>query len=724
MVAPLQERNPSMPMMALSYTKRQRWSVLPIHRPIFGANGTARCSCRNFLNCKNVGKHPRSEHGVKDASRDEEWVRDAWRDEQSNIGVACGKASGFWALDVDSLKGGSDSLAELVEKHGKLPDTVEAITGSGGRHLLFALPGEVTIRNRVGFAPGLDTRSDGGYIIVAPSLHESGKRYAWEASSRPDEVAIVAAPDWLLELVVGSPGEDLRDVAALGEADLPELNARIGRARRYLSKVPGAIAGKGGHLQTWLAALIVVRGFALPERTALDLLAAEYNPRCEPRWSLDELEHKVASASNDGRRPFGHLLQQPPKDLDGYEVAERAAIQDEPAADKKPASSGIEWIGTQDVFFSPLVEPTWIARGLQIGPGRPSMIAGYAWSMKSLASQSFILSVLSGRRLWGTSHLHCRQGRCRHIDFEQGRYPTLRRYRRLVAGMGMDPREFEDRLEVAVFPRGMFLNARSAEETYLRAFDGVDFALVDAYRSSVPGLDENESTAAEPLYMLGRVSEKTGCSVLLNHHAGKGEREDQRQAVRGSSAIFGALGTVLHLEAKKKGEPVRVSQTRGAVGGDGVGEEDFYLEAEDVAIGQDPRAGLRILYRSAEQVSPPISPANVAAAEVERVVAAVRREGQGGVRGADAAAGLAGMKTSRARIVVQIALSRGLLENVARKRSGERDEHRPVYVARDSSVLVPSPLGGDERDEHVRGRPGRAKDERDERDEHTENGRS
>lgn len=406
---------------------------------------------------------------------------------------------------------------------------------------------------------------------------------------------------------------------------------------------------------------------------------------------------------------------------DSYEADERAAIQDEP---EKPASSGVEWIGTQDVFFSPLVEPTWIARGLQIGPGRPSMIAGYAWSMKSLASQSFILSVLSGRRLWGTSHLHCRQGRCRHIDFEQGRYPTLRRYRRLVAGMGIDPREFEDRLEVAVFPRGMFLNARSAEETYLRAFDGVDFALVDAYRSSVPGLDENESTAAEPLYMLGRVSEKTGCSVLLNHHAGKGEREDQRQAVRGSSAIFGALGTVLHLEAKKKGEPVRVSQTRGAVGGDGVGEQDFYLEAEDVAIGQDPRAGLRILYRSAEQVSPPISPANVAAAEVERVVAAIRREGQGGVRGADAAAGLAGMKTSRARIVVQIALSRGLLENVARKRSGERDEHRPVYVARDSSLLVPSPLGGDERDEQERGRPGRAKDERDERDEHTENGRS
>lgn len=329
MAAPLQERNPSMPMAALAYAKLQRWNVLPIHRPVFGADGVVRCSCRNFRNCTNVGKHPRSEHGVKDASRDEEWIRAAWSDEQSNIGVACGVPSGFWALDVDPLKGGDDSLAELEERHGKLPDTVEAITGSGGRHLLFLLPSGATMRNRVGFAPGLDTRSDGGYIIVAPSLHESGKRYVWEASSRPGEVPIVAAPDWLLELVVGSPGEELRDVRGLSETELPELNLRMGRARKYLAKVPGAISGHGGHLRTWLAALILVRGFALPETTALELLSAEYNPRCEPRWSLEELAHKVTSASKDGRRPLGYLLRAHVADPDSYQDAERAAIQDE-----------------------------------------------------------------------------------------------------------------------------------------------------------------------------------------------------------------------------------------------------------------------------------------------------------------------------------------------------------------------------------------------------------
>ena len=46
----------------------------------------------------------------------------------------------MFALDVDVSDGkpGAESLAELEATHGALPATVEQITGSGGRHLLFA----------------------------------------------------------------------------------------------------------------------------------------------------------------------------------------------------------------------------------------------------------------------------------------------------------------------------------------------------------------------------------------------------------------------------------------------------------------------------------------------------------------------------------------------------------------------------------------------------------
>jgi KaiC/GvpD/RAD55 family RecA-like ATPase len=327
-----QDRNPSMVMMALAYAKRFAWPVFPVHRPIFGADGQARCSCRDFKTCGSPGKHPIAAHGVKEATTDEATIKRWWeRTPEANIGVAAGAGAGFFVLDIDTAKGGDDSLLELQCTHGELPPTVEAITGSGGRHLLFRMPG-VAIRNRVGFAPGLDTRSDGGYIVAAPSLHVSRRRYAWEASSRPGEVDIATAPAWLLELVVGAPGDKLGAVRPLDESELPELNARIERARRYLSKIPGAVSGKGGHLQTWLAAIAMVRGFGMPEHAALELLAAEYNPRCEPAWLLKDLEHKVTSAAKDCRRPLGYLLGDHPLDPDGYADAERSAIQSEPAA--------------------------------------------------------------------------------------------------------------------------------------------------------------------------------------------------------------------------------------------------------------------------------------------------------------------------------------------------------------------------------------------------------
>lgn len=69
----------------------------------------------------------------------------------------------------------------------------------------------------------------------------------------------------------------------------------ITRAREYLSKVPGAISGSGGHTHTLLTARALVRGFELNDSDALSLLA-EWNKACDPPWSVPELEHKINSA--------------------------------------------------------------------------------------------------------------------------------------------------------------------------------------------------------------------------------------------------------------------------------------------------------------------------------------------------------------------------------------------------------------------------------------------
>ncbi len=99
-----------------------------------------------------------------------------WPD--ANLAVVTGVVSGLVVLDIDPRQGGEDSLERLQKAHGPLAETVEAVTGTGGRHLYFAHPGEIT-PNRAGIAPGIDLWGDGGYVVAPPSVHQSGKPYRW-----------------------------------------------------------------------------------------------------------------------------------------------------------------------------------------------------------------------------------------------------------------------------------------------------------------------------------------------------------------------------------------------------------------------------------------------------------------------------------------------------------------------------------------------------------------
>ncbi|MBI3414226.1 MAG: hypothetical protein HY043_02720 [Verrucomicrobia bacterium] len=83
----------------------------------------------------------------------------------------------------------------------------------------------------------------------------------------------------------------------------------IERARAYVARIPGAIAGSGGHDATFHAACILVNGFALTPADALPLLVA-WNQTCQPPWSEAELRHKLTSADKARHaKPRGHLLE-------------------------------------------------------------------------------------------------------------------------------------------------------------------------------------------------------------------------------------------------------------------------------------------------------------------------------------------------------------------------------------------------------------------------------
>ncbi len=124
------------------------------------------------------------------------WLR---RWPEANLAIVTGAVSDLVVLDVDPAHGGDDSLAALERRFGRLPETVEVLTGGGGRHLWFRHPGGF-FPNRAGIRPGLDIRGDGGYVVVPPSLHPSGRRYLFEVDHHPEDVEVAPMPDWLRDL--------------------------------------------------------------------------------------------------------------------------------------------------------------------------------------------------------------------------------------------------------------------------------------------------------------------------------------------------------------------------------------------------------------------------------------------------------------------------------------------------------------------------------------------
>ena len=274
------------------------WRIVPVHT--VGPEG---CSCDAGIHCKSAGKHPVASGWTERTFAPDEWAIGRVR----NIGIVTGAPSGVVVIDVDA--GGDDTLARLEVELGELPPTVQARTGSGGRHLLFAHPG-VQVRNdtkrRLG--PGLDVRGDGGFIVAAPSLHKSGKCYEWISGAGPGDRKIANLPTaWLARLTEPNhPAAPPTPPRASAFSDVRR------RAVAYLSRCDPSVQGANGSGALMHAASAMVRGYSLSPSEAFELLATDFNPRCVPPWSEKELRHAVESATEKSEKPNGYLLNAEP----------------------------------------------------------------------------------------------------------------------------------------------------------------------------------------------------------------------------------------------------------------------------------------------------------------------------------------------------------------------------------------------------------------------------
>ena len=108
----------------------------------------------------------------------------------ANIGIVTGAISNLIVVDIDPRHNGDNQPFNRIT-------TVTAKTGGGGWHYYFK--NEEGIQNQVGIREGIDIRGEGGFVIVPPSVHQSGKSYEWIMS--PEATKIFPLPEFVKEWI-------------------------------------------------------------------------------------------------------------------------------------------------------------------------------------------------------------------------------------------------------------------------------------------------------------------------------------------------------------------------------------------------------------------------------------------------------------------------------------------------------------------------------------------
>lgn len=122
---------------------------------------------------------------------------------RNNMGMIAGACSNnTFVVDLDIQKDERarawwDGIVHLQKSAGEL-ESIEQQTGGGGVQIFFRAPSgwvPPTCKTSI----GVDIRGQGGFAMMPPSTHESGKSYRWKPGREPWEMEIATAPQWLCD---------------------------------------------------------------------------------------------------------------------------------------------------------------------------------------------------------------------------------------------------------------------------------------------------------------------------------------------------------------------------------------------------------------------------------------------------------------------------------------------------------------------------------------------
>jgi hypothetical protein len=426
----------------------------------------------------------------------------------SSIGIATGKISNIFVVDIDVKNGGvgEESFRQLVEQYGDITDTVEAITWSGGRHLYFVYP-EQGIGCMVGVRDGIDIRGDGGYVIAPPSEVEQNK-YLWEFSHHPDGIPIARAPEWLLRILAESNSNHRNKSSTISDK-IP-----IGRRNTTLTSVGGTLRHRGASFETIKQALLAINA-----------------AQCCPPLSEDEVQNIAKSCSSydaDGA-VLGDSGADDCSPLPIIHVSEIEAKPVDYQIDKILITNSVGFVSAQPGSYK-----TWLAweLGVSIGAGLPAF-----------------------------GQFNSQKGKVLAFNAEDDPKSVTRgRIEALAKAKGIDIKLLD--LHLIDVP-SLSIDAR---ETQLRIIKTIlehkpNLIILDPLRN-LHSLNEDKASDMSPLLgFLRNIQREHNCSILLICHDRKPTKDgSQRRAsqTRGSNALEGWRDTAIYLDKHNDGVEINI----------------------------------------------------------------------------------------------------------------------------------------------------------------------
>ena len=507
---------------ALDYVERGWW-VLPIHTV---ENGV--CSCGRA--CREPGKHPMTRRGLHDASNDPDVVTAWWTEHpRANIGVRTGRISNLWVLDIDAKRSvdvgrgvlipeGENTLRTLEERAGdRLPETLTSRTGGGGTHYLFTFPqdGE-SYTNRVKVAPSIDVRGDNGYIVVAPSVHASGQRYAWEDES----VEPVAPPRWLLTLQDQPEAGGFEEQSEVGEGGRNEYLFKYAAKLRGEDRDPGELAS---------------------------LVIGHNELVCKPPLDRAEVVRIIQNALK--------LPVNPP---------EAEFVWDEPDDIPEVEDGEDIFLSLRDLAFDPPAPKAPLVHDGIMDRGDGFILGGVSGAGKSWMAFDLGLAVATGSK-W-LDRFRTEPSVVLYIDEEAGISSSWERINMIARGRGIDLREDDVPFRIASM-KGIKLDSQKGMAIIARALHRYRPGLVifDALVRFHNGDENSTKDMAEFFDRAKSLKEAYDTAFVFLHHVrkpGKDDHWDNADMLRGSSDVRGWPDSAMVIAPNEQRDGVYVAHVK------------------------------------------------------------------------------------------------------------------------------------------------------------------